>query len=212
MRERGANGDIAGGEIGLEIDHAVARHRIGDAPNLQGAMFLAVNFILHMGIGLVGNDDFARGRLMLHPGGEVHRAPDHGVVHPVGTAEIADRAIVGVDADPAPQRLLDSGVAPYACELRHPALHRDRHLDAGKRVLLDAAGFRVAEEHHDRVADIFVDRGAVLRRDLRHLREVMIEQLREVFRFHPVGGFGKAGAISEKQIVNFLRWLVIRTS
>src|SRR5215211_8440274 len=48
-------------------------------------------------------------------------------------------------------------------------LHRERHRDTGKRVLLDAAALGVAEEHHDGVTHVLVDRRAVLEGDFRHL-------------------------------------------
>ena len=44
-------------------------------------------------------------------------------------------------------------------------LHRESHLHAGECVLPDATALRISEEHHDRVADILVDRRTMLQRD-----------------------------------------------
>ena len=94
--------------------------------------------------------------------------------------------------------VLDAGIAPSRAELLHALLHGDRHLDAGERVLLYASGLRIAEEDHDGVAHVLVDRGAVLQRDPRHLGQVLIEQLRDVLQFHPVGGLGEPGDVGEE--------------
>ncbi len=58
--------------------------------------------------------------------------------------------------------------------------------------------FRVAEEHHDRIADIFVDGGAVLERDVRHFGQITVEQMGEVFRFELVGGLGEIDHVGEE--------------
>ena len=134
---------------------------------------------------------------MLKPRREVHRAADHGVVHAVFAAEIADGAIAGVNADPAAQRRLDAAVAPFLRQFADALLHGDRHLDAGQRIFLHAQRRRIAEEHDNGVTDIFVDGCAVLQRDLRHFGEVVIEQLREVFRLHLVGDLGETDEVGE---------------
>src|SRR5829696_8201237 len=65
-----------------------------------------MDLVLHMREGLVRDQDAAGRRLVLEPRGEVHGAADDGVVHAVLAAEIADRAVAGVDADAAAQRRL----------------------------------------------------------------------------------------------------------
>lgn len=74
-------------------------------------------------------------------------------------------------------------------------MHRERHLDASERILLDAAAPGITKKHYDRVADVFVDCGTVFRCYLRHLSQVITEQLGKIFRFHPIGGFGEAGNV-----------------
>src|SRR6266480_2364150 len=67
---------------------------------------------------------------MLQPRSKVYGAADHRVVHAVLATEIADRAISGVNADPATQRRLDTTVAPFLRQFTDALLHGDRHLDA----------------------------------------------------------------------------------
>ena len=87
--------------------------------------------------------------------------------------------------------------APDLGEFAHALLHGERHRDTGERVRLDAARLGIAEEHQDGVADIFVDRRAVLRGDLRHFGQILIEELGELLGLHLVGGLGEAGEIGE---------------
>src|SRR5215207_9508330 len=91
-------------QVNLEVDDAVGLDRVGQALDPDLAARLAMDLVLHMREGLVGDQDAAGRRLVLEPRGEVHGAADDGVVHAVLAAEIADRAIAGVDADTAAQR------------------------------------------------------------------------------------------------------------
>ena len=128
----------------------------------------------------------------------VHGAADYRVVHPVLAAEVADGAVVGVDADAAAQRCFNSNVAPDVGKFVHPLLHGESHLHTGERVLLDTASLRIAEKHQDRVADVFVDRRAVIQSNFRHFRQVVIEELSEILGLHLVSGLGKAGDVRKE--------------
>jgi hypothetical protein len=59
-------------------------------------------------------------------------------------------------------------------------------------------GFGIAEEHHNGVADIFVDGGAVLERDVRHFGQIAVEQVGEILRFELVGGLGEVDDVREE--------------
>ena len=100
-------------------------------------------------------------------------------------------AVAGIDAHAHPEGLLGAELLPLGAKLMHAPQHGDGHAHAGKRVLLQASRLRIAEEHHDRVADIFVYGGAMLERDIRHLGEVTVEQVGEVLRLELVGGLGE---------------------
>ena len=82
----------------------------------------------------------------LQPRGEVRLGTDDRIVHPVVAAEIADIAEAGIDAHPHPERLLDAALAPFGIQLRQPALHLERHAQAGAGILGDALGLGIAEE------------------------------------------------------------------
>jgi len=62
-------------------------------------------------------------RFMLQSRSKIHGAADHCVVHSVLAAEITDRALPGVDTDPALQRRLDAAVAPFFGKLANTLLH-----------------------------------------------------------------------------------------
>src|SRR5215207_356623 len=117
-------------QVNLEVDDAVGRDRVGQALDPDLAARLAMDLVLHVREGLVRDQDAAGRRLVLEPRGEVHGAADDGVVHPILAAEIAYRAVAGVDTNTAAQRRLDTGIAPGAGELADALLHRERHPDA----------------------------------------------------------------------------------
>jgi hypothetical protein len=58
--------------------------------------------------------------------------------------------------------------------------------------------FRIAEKGEDGVADIFVDGGAVFERDLRHLGEIAVEQVGELFGLKIVRRGGEIGDVGEE--------------
>ena len=129
----------------------------------------------------VADDDVARLRDRLQPRRQIRLGPDDGVVHPIAAAEVADVAEAGIDAHAHAERVFDPFVAPFGIELHDAALHVDRHAHAGSRILGLALGFRVAEEDGDGIADVFVDCPAKLKSDLRHLSQIVIEKLCQVF-------------------------------
>src|SRR4051812_810440 len=184
-------------KVGSKTDHLKCPNWIGDPFHVYLPPLLAKDLLLHMSEGLVRNEHAARRRLVLEARSEIHGASDDRVIHSILAAEVADGAIAGVDTDPAAQRRFDAGVAPETLELADAPLHRERHRNTGKRVLLDATALGVAEEHHDGVTHVLVDRRAVLEGDFRHLGEVVVEELGEVLGFHLVGDFGETGDVGE---------------
>jgi hypothetical protein len=59
---------------------------------------------------LVRNQDGSRFRFVLQTGREVHGTSDNGVIHPILAAEIADGAVVAVNADTASKWRLNARV------------------------------------------------------------------------------------------------------
>ena len=186
-----ANHGAFAGEVVIEAKHLVAADRLGEALDLDRRLFLDRHVVLDQGIGLVAEQDAVDLRIRLETRGQVHGAADDGVVHAVVAAEIADRAIAGVDADAEMKGLLGAEFQPLGLQLAEPPQHGDGHAHASPRILLHPFRFRIAKKHHDGVADIFVDGGAVLKRNVRHLGEVAVEQIGEVLGFQLVGGLGE---------------------
>jgi hypothetical protein len=57
---------------------------------------------------------------------------------------------------------------------------------------------RLAEEPHDPVPHIFIDRGAVAHGDLGHFGQILIEQVRQLFGFETVGRLREIGDVREE--------------
>jgi hypothetical protein len=191
--------DAGLGDVDIEdVEDAIGADRLADALDHDRGQGLGMDLVLDQGIGLMGHEDAAELGMGLQPRGEIHLAPDDRVVHPVLAAEIADGAEAGIDADAELKGLLGPDVHPFALQLPHAALHGDAHLDAGQRILAHAAGVRIAEEGEDRIADVFVDGGAEIQRDLRHLRQVVIQQTRQLLGFEAVGRLGEIGDVGEE--------------
>src|SRR5918912_224445 len=131
-------------EAAVEVDHAIDSNGIRNALDLDVAALLAMDLVLHVGMGLVRDQDGARPRLVLETRGEVRCAADDRVIHPVFTAEVTDGAIARADSHSRTERLLDASFSPDALELAHPLLHRDSHLHAGERVLPHTSCLRIA--------------------------------------------------------------------
>lgn len=125
-------------------------------------------------------------------GGEVDLTSDGGVGETVLGAEVPHCGGAGVDADAYFQRVLDAGIEPFLLEISHFILHLDGHFDAAEGLVLFRGGFRGTEEDHDGVADKLVDGAAVLVSDLRHFREVFVEEKREFLCFHGIRSLGEA--------------------
>ena len=136
--------------------------------------------VAHKSVGLVADDDMSRLGDRLEPRREINLGTDGGVVHAVDAAEIADVAEAGVDAHAHAERLFRTRATPFDIELGQPALHLRRHIEAGPGVLHGALGLGVAEEDHQGITDEFIDGAAMLEGDRRHLREILVEEERDL--------------------------------
>jgi hypothetical protein len=132
---------------------------------------------------------------MFQPRSKVHCPADHRVVHTIIAAKIADRTVSGVNADSAAQGRRDPNVGPFLRQFADALLHGDRHFNACECILLYSERRRIAKEHDNGVADIFVDRRPVLQRDFRHLGEIVVKELGEILRLQFVGDLGEPNQI-----------------
>ena len=134
------------------------------------------NLTLHQCVGFAGDDNFPWLSRLLQPGRQINLAPDDGVLHTQGATKVADITKPGVDAYAYRKRLVDTHLAPARLQLAHARLHGDGHVDALHRIFANTQGVRIAKKNHDRVANEFVQCGAVLGGDLRHFGEVTVQQ------------------------------------
>jgi hypothetical protein len=145
--------------------YALQRERLKRAPTHD---------VAHQDEGLVAENNFARLSDGLQAGGEVRFRANDRVVHTLLAAEVSDVAVPGIDAHASPERLLDALLAPFDVELGKPALHLERHADAGVRILDDTLRCQVTKEHQHCVADEFVHAAAVPDGNLRHFGQILV--------------------------------------
>jgi hypothetical protein len=72
-------------------------------------------------------------------------------------------------------------------ELGKALLHAPGHLQTGLRIGAIAPGLGIAEEDQHGIADELVDGAAIIMSDRRHLREIFVEELRQLLRLQPFG-------------------------
>src|SRR5262245_25847905 len=101
MRQISPNGATGGDRIGLQVDNAIRGDRIGNTLNMDLSQFLTVDRVLHLRKRLIRNEDGSRWSLLFEARGKIHGAADYRVIHPVLAAEVADGAVVCVNADAA---------------------------------------------------------------------------------------------------------------
>ena len=78
------------------------------------------------------------------------------------------------------------------------ALHVDRHSETRLRIFRRALGLGIAEKDHDGISDEFIERAAILGRDVRHLREVLVQEARDLLRLQTFRGAGEVLDVREK--------------
>ena len=75
MRELGADRLRSRRKIGPQVDHTIDGHRVGYASDLDAALFLAVDFILYLGEGFVGDQHRPRLGFVLQRDGRFTAPP-----------------------------------------------------------------------------------------------------------------------------------------
>ena len=171
--------DRIGNDLATDPLHRDRRQRVRD------------QHVSHEGIGLVADHDMPGLGNRLQARREVHLCALDCIVHPIDAAEVSDVAEAGVDSNPRTEGLLHAVVAPFHMQFGQAVLHLRGHSQAGLRVFGIAFGFRIAKENQDGVTDEFVDRAAMLERDVGHLGKIFVEQQRELLRLQSFGGCGK---------------------
>lgn len=145
--------------------------------------------------GGVAHQYLAASRVRLKPRGKVHRIADRGVFRTLIGAHIADRGLASVEADA--HRDLPVAFGPqFVVQRPKPFLHRHGRLYGIQGIFLRRG--RRTEDRHQAVADVFIQRSAVLEDDLRHCGEKAIKEVNDLFRVRILRKRGKAADVREK--------------
>ena len=130
----------------------------------------------------------------LKPLRRVHDVADNGVVDPVRRADVADDQRPGMNANADAHPFLAGGRALVI-------VGGDRALDGGGCAggalgrVVDLV--RGAPKGHDRVADILIDRAALLLDAFGNQGEVLVDELGDFRRGHRLAGRGETGDVGE---------------
>src|SRR5437773_4830320 len=145
--------------------------------------------------GLLGHADAARLRQLLHAGGEPDDVTLRGVVHAQVVADSPDDDLARVEAHP--HRELEPALAPHGFGER-PEIARQ--LERGRAGALGVVlvGDRGAEERHDAVAGVLVDRPLVAVDAVREDPEEAIEEAMPLLGIDALGELHRARDISEE--------------
>ena len=133
------------------------------------------------------DDDLPRSRDIDQTGGDVYRIADGGVLHALRGADVADYGGSGVKADAD----ADASVEP-----RGLALHIDGRLNGALGIAV--GGDRRAEQRHDAVADIFIERAAGVENHAGHGGEKFIQQQHDFARVEMFGHFREVADVGEQ--------------
>src|SRR5215218_9220680 len=114
--------------------------------------------------------------VLFEPRREVHRVAYCGVLRTPLRADVADRRHARVQAD-ADGYLGQSVLPQLRVDDLHLPLHRDGRGDGVARVV--GRGVRRAEERHQPVADVLVERAAVREDYVGHRRKVVVQKLHD---------------------------------
>ncbi len=113
------------------------------------------------------------------PAGQIDRSPDAPVFHLLIRSDISDGHHSGTDPDPHFNFRVPVFQIPVI-DLRHGVLHFNG--TGHSRVRMPGVFGRCAENHEDAISQVLNDGSLVPFNDLRHLPEIMIQQLNHGFR------------------------------
>jgi hypothetical protein len=105
---------------------------------------------------------------LVRPGGlfqsrrDVDRSPDDGVVEPVLRAEVAHRAVTGIDPKSDVKWLRADHIRPRVAQLPCPLSHPDSHSNTSDCIFFATPRLRISKEDHYPVANEFVDSSPAL--------------------------------------------------
>src|SRR5262249_22501637 len=145
--------------------------------------------------GRLGHGDGARRRHLLHPGGEPDDVPLRRVVHAEIVADLPDDDLARVEAHPHGE--IEPALAPHIVGQRTEVA---RQLERGRAGALGVilVGDRSAEERHDAVAGVLVDRPFVTVDAVRQDPEEAIEEAMPFLEIHALSELHRARDVGEE--------------
>src|SRR3989441_4705228 len=145
--------------------------------------------------GLLGHADTARPRQLLHAGGEPDDVTLRGVVHAQIVADSPDDDLARVEAHP--HREIEPALAPHVFGERPEVA---RQLERGRAGALGVVlvGDRGAEERHDAVAGVLVDRPLVVVDAVREDPEEAIEEAMPLLGIDTLSELHRARDVGEE--------------
>src|SRR4029077_13169480 len=184
--------------IVVNIDDLVRSHGVGDALHINVSALLTADRVFDKNVGLIRDKNLVRRSRLFEPGRKIYTAADNAVVHSDLATEVSDGTETSVNSSSTTWRFFYTRGSPDAIQFAHSLAHGDRHLYACHRIRLNAFGVWVAEEDEDGVADVLVDRPTKLKSDLRHLSQIMVQELRQILGFEPFSRLREAFEVGEE--------------
>ena len=140
----------------------------------------------------VGDEDLSAGRVRLDPSRQIDGAAHGRIFHPAVRADVADDRLAGVDAD-AHLDLGHSLLAVSRVHVVHGSLHGHRAGDGALGVVRHRR--RGAEDDQDAVAHDLVDRSAIVKDQVDHRLQIVVEEPDRLFRRDALGQGGEASQV-----------------
>ena len=145
----------------------------------------------HQPVGGLADQDLARRGSLLQTGGDVHRVAGG---QALGVTGVTGDDLAGVNTGPVLQGDPELG-SERDVEVLERLTHAGRGSHGPQRVVLVHPG--QAEDRHDRIPDVLLDRPAVALQDGLHRREVQREHLSQRLAVEPVAELRRALQIAE---------------
>jgi hypothetical protein len=131
---------------------------------------------------------------LLHPGGDVRRVADGGVIHTEIVADATDDHRARVEADAHPDGRPVAGL-DLAAEITHRALDAERGVHGAARAVFVRDGR--AKQGHDAIAGVLVDRPFEPMDLCRNRLETPVHDLMHILGVAPLGRAREAGDVGE---------------